>query len=82
MVEDREIRHHISDLVDEERDLRRKLARHEITAEDERARLSSVEAELDQCWDLLRQREARREFGEDPEQARVRSEDVVERYQG
>jgi hypothetical protein len=38
--------------------------------------------ELDQCWDLLRQRRARREFGQDPKGAQVRSPEVVERYEG
>jgi hypothetical protein len=36
---------------------------------------------LDQCWDLLRQRRARREMGQDPDDARVRPPEVVERYQ-
>jgi len=82
MADDRSIRQHISDLVAEERELRRALSRHEIEADDEHARLRSIETELDRCWDLLRQRDARREFGEDPDQAHVRDPDVVERYQG
>jgi hypothetical protein len=41
---------------------------------------ASLEVELDQCWDLLRQRRARREFGQDPNDARVRPASVVERY--
>ena len=44
-------------------------------------RLAQVQVELDQCWDLLRQRRALREFGEDPDQARVRPPDVVEKYE-
>jgi hypothetical protein len=44
------------------------------------ARLRSVEVELDQCWDLLRQRRARAEFGEDPDDARSRSAGTVEGY--
>ena len=44
------------------------------------ARLEAVRVELDQCWDLLRQREARREFGQDPNDAKVRPPSVVERY--
>ena len=43
--------------------------------------LNDIQVELDQCWDLLRQRRAFREFGEDPEQARVRPADVVENYE-
>ncbi|HYX23556.1 MAG TPA: DUF2630 family protein, partial [Thermoanaerobaculia bacterium] len=41
----------------------------------------AIQVELDQCWDLLRQRRARREFGEDPEQAKVRDPEIVERYE-
>lgn len=43
-------------------------------------RLETIKVELDQCYDLLHQREARRSAGFDPERARVRSADVVERY--
>jgi hypothetical protein len=39
------------------------------------------QVELDQCWDLLRQRRARREFGQDPNAAKVRPASVVERYE-
>ena len=44
-------------------------------------RLQDIEVMLDQCWDLLRQRRAKREYGGDPDQAHVRSADVVEHYQ-
>ncbi|GHC91328.1 hypothetical protein GCM10007079_38540 [Nocardiopsis terrae] len=46
----------------------------------ERGRMKEVEEALDQCWDLLRQRRARREFGQDPEEARVRPVSEVENY--
>jgi Protein of unknown function (DUF2630) len=82
MADDKEIRSHIGDLVAEERRLREKRSRAEISADAEHARLREIETELDQAWDLLRQREARREFGEDPDEARIRPEDVVERYEG
>jgi predicted nuclease with TOPRIM domain len=82
MADDKSIREHISELVSEERELRRKLVDREISADDEHARLRRIEAELDQCWDLLRQRDARREFGENPDDAKPRSEDVVEKYLG
>ena len=62
----------IRELVDEERDLRARLQRHEISAEEEHARLKALEVELDQCWDLLRQRRARRETGGDPREAHER----------
>ena len=44
------------------------------------ARLEALKVELDQCWDLLRQRRALREFGEDPDKAKVRPAGVVENY--
>jgi hypothetical protein len=47
-----------------------------------RKRLAVVQAELDQCWDLLRQRRALREYGQDAGQARVRAPEVVKRYLG
>jgi len=43
-------------------------------------RLEEVKVELDRCWDLLRQRRAKEEFGEDPDQASERDADTVERY--
>jgi hypothetical protein len=49
--------------------------------ETDKDRLRSVELELDQCWDLLRQRRALRNAGGDPEQAQARDSDTVERYQ-
>ena len=47
----------------------------------EQVRLEKIQVELDQCWDLLRQRRARREFGQDPDGATVRPASVVERYE-
>jgi hypothetical protein len=47
---------------------------------DAQARLEELRIELDQCWDLLRQRRALREFGEDPDKAKVRPPEIVERY--
>ena len=49
--------------------------------EEDRRRLDQVKVSLDRCWDLLRQRRALREEGGNPEDAQVRSEDVVERYE-
>jgi hypothetical protein len=80
-MDDKEILGHIDDLIATEHDLRARLAAGELASEDEHQRLASVEESLDQCWDLLRQRRARREFGEDPEQARVRPAAEVEGYQ-
>ena len=45
-------------------------------------RLAEVQVELDQCWDLLRQRRALREFGGDPSQAHVRDPETVKKYIG
>ncbi len=59
---------HIDGLVKEEERL---YAKGELT-DDDRDRLAKIKVELDQCWDLLRQRRALREFGRDPDQAKVR----------
>jgi hypothetical protein len=80
MSDDKSILSRIDALVAEEHDLRTKHASGKINESDEHARLRAVEVELDQCWDLLRQRRAKREFGEDPENAQSRSADTVEGY--
>jgi uncharacterized protein DUF2630 len=49
--------------------------------DDDRVRLAKLKVELDQCWDLLRQRRALREFGENPDKAKVRPPDIVENYE-
>ncbi len=67
---------HIEDLVAEEQRLRRL---HE-TDPDQHERLAAVEVELDQCWDLLRQRRARTEFGADADGAHLRDPGIVEGY--
>jgi hypothetical protein len=76
-TDDRVLRH-ISDLVDEERRLRDPQTRLD---EKGRRRLEAVQVELDQYWDLLRQRRAKEEFGDDPDDAAVRPEEVVESYE-
>ena len=70
----------IGELVDEERTLRERHG-ESLPDEQERLRMEEIEIQLDQCWDLLNQRRALREFGADPNQAQVRDEDTVERYQ-
>ena len=82
MADDIDIQQRIKGLIDEEHGLRSRLSAGEISVEDENQRLRSLEVELDQCWDLLRQRRARREFGEDPGDARVRDANTVENYRG
>ena len=76
-MDDKSILGRIHELVEEEKTLRS--ANHGVSGDD-RQRLELVERELDQCWDLLRQRRAREEFGEDPEAAKARSVDEVESY--
>jgi len=80
-VEDSDVLAHIERLVGEEDAL---YARAEGQGMDdaERRRLHDVQVHLDQCWDLLRQRQARREYGLDPDEASVRSPETVEGYTG
>jgi hypothetical protein len=80
-MDDKEILARISELIQTEHDLRSQLSEGTLSSEQERDRLSSAEEALDQCWDLLRQRRARREFGENPDGAAVRSASEVEGYQ-
>ena len=82
MADDAEISHRIGALVDEEKHLREQLTAGQIARDDEHARLAAIEVELDQCWDLLRQRAALRDAGGDPAGATVRPASVVENYQG
>jgi Protein of unknown function (DUF2630) len=79
-VDDRDILGHIDELIKTEHELRNRLANGELTSEEERVELRQTEEALDQCWDLLRQRRARREFGEDPSGSAERPVDEVERY--
>ena len=74
---DRSVQGHIEQLVDEEH----RLFRKDALSADEHRRLKEIEVELDQCWDLLRQRRALREFGQNPDEAQVRPPDIVENYQ-
>ncbi|MFD4373565.1 DUF2630 family protein [Streptomyces sp. NPDC058486] len=67
----------IGALVEEERTLRRRTGG---LLPEERARLAELEVRLDQCWDLLRQRRAKSEFGEDPDTAALRPAEEVESY--
>jgi hypothetical protein len=70
----------IHDLVAPEREVRARLVRGEIEPSEEHDRLRAIETELDQCWDLLRQRRALRETGGDPREAAVRPPGEVEGY--
>ncbi len=77
-TEEQPVLGHIERLVAEEH----RLYNQAGLGEGDRAWLAKIKVELDQCWDLLRQRRARREFGQDPNAAHVRPEDVVENYEG
>ena len=78
-MDDTEIVRRIGALADEERNLEQSHVGKGLS-DDELSRLRSVEVALDQCWDLLRQRRARRAVRQDPEQAEARPEGVVEGY--
>jgi hypothetical protein len=82
-MSDESIAARIETLVAEEQELRRREARDRTNMEElgtDQSRLRAVQVELDRCWDLLRQRRAREEFGQDPDEAQVRDADTVERY--
>jgi hypothetical protein len=74
---DQRVLSHIDQLVKEEE----RLYSQSGLRADERARLDHLKVELDQCWDLLRQRRALREFGDDPDKAKVRPAKIVENYE-
>ena len=74
---DRPVLKHIERLVKEEH----ALYEQGKLSDGDRQRLRTLEVELDQCWDLLRQRRARREFGSNPNDARVRPPEIVENYE-
>lgn len=71
----------ISAMVSDERTLRELLSEGQVDSDTERARLEALERELDQCWDLLRQRRAKTEAGGDPNEAKVRPSRTVEGYE-
>lgn len=79
-MDDEQIHDRIEALVAEEHELWKREGQGGATDAD-RQRLASLEVSLDQCWDLLRQRRARREAGLDPDNAHERPADVVEGYQ-
>ncbi|HEU5243390.1 MAG TPA: DUF2630 family protein [Gaiellaceae bacterium] len=79
-MEDPQIHGAIDRMVDEEHQLWEREAAGTATDAD-RQRLAELKVSLDQCWDLLRQRRARREAGTSPESAELRSPEVVERYE-
>jgi hypothetical protein len=78
-MNDKSIHEHIEQLVGEEHRLY-ELADDRPLTPDERKRLDELNVQLDRFYDLLRQRRAKREFGEDPNRARMRSGETVEHY--
>ena len=75
-MDDNSVLSRINGLVDEEHKLREGTDH----SDDEKARLSKIDADLDQCWDLLRQRRAKRQYDENPDDAAARPESTVESY--
>jgi hypothetical protein len=78
---DENVIEHINELAHEEHQLFEKESRGEAS-DAERHRLKEIEIALDQCWDLLHQRRARRNAGMDPEEAKARDPRTVEGYVG
>ena len=75
-MDEKDILNRISSLVEEEHKLREGTEH----SDEQRSRINEIEAHLDQCWDLLRQRRAKRQYGEDPDEAEPRPETQVESY--
>jgi hypothetical protein len=75
-MDETDILSRIHALVEEEHKLREGTDH----SDDERARINKLEADLDQCWDLLRQRRAKRQYDENPDEAAARPESTVENY--
>jgi Protein of unknown function (DUF2630) len=79
-MNDTELLTHITELVNEEHELMNQSEGIGLD-DDQEARMKALEVSLDQCWDLLRQRRARRHAGLNPDEAQVRDPNIVEHYQ-
>ena len=79
-MDDSQIHGSIEKLVAEEHQLWGRESDGTAT-DDDRRRLADIKVSLDECWDLLRQRRARRDAGQDPDTAAARDPSVVERYE-
>ena len=79
-MDDQQVQNRIDELVQEEERL---LHAHENEglSDQEHARLEQVRVQLDQFWDLIRQRRSLRQYGEDPDQASLRDPGTVEDYE-
>jgi hypothetical protein len=80
-MDDKTVLNRINELVAEEERLLESSRGTDGLTEADDARLKAVEVALDQCWDLLRQRRAKRHAGQDPDQAHLRDAAVVEAYE-
>lgn len=80
MADESDLLGRISELVEAERGLRERLGRGELSSDEEHSQLAVLEVQLDQCWDLLRQRRALATVGLDPDEAQVRPASEVEGY--
>ncbi|MGI8330216.1 DUF2630 family protein [Actinomadura scrupuli] len=80
-MNDKEIIERVHALVAEEHDLRDRRSEGKLSEQQEQDRLAALEVALDQCWDLLRQRRARKAVGANPDEAQARPISEVEGYQ-
>jgi hypothetical protein len=78
-MDNNQVHHRIEELVKAEQELRDTSA-DQAKLPERAARLKAIEVQLDQCWDLLRQRQARIHAGENPDDASVRPASEVEGY--
>ena len=79
-MQEKDILAKVRELVDQEHQLRAKTEAGELDAAEERKELKAVEEALDQCWDLLRQRRARKDAGQSADDVTARPIDEVEHY--
>ena len=79
-MDEHQILSQITALVDQEHQLRTKVLDGSLASAAENEELSALEGALDQCWDLLRQRRAKREFGQNADEATARPVAQVEEY--
>ena len=79
-MDDSDLLARIREMVDAEHQLRRQMQENPGEISDAAERLRDLEESLDQCWDLLRQRRAHREFAQDPDESHARPRQQVEGY--
>lgn len=78
-MDNNQVHHKIEELVETERELRDSTA-DQTQLPERAAKLRDIEVQLNRCWDLLRQRQAKINTGENPDDAQVRSASEVEGY--